>query len=1178
MDRDLLLLWIGWIGLLIVVFECQTMSYDYDALVRQIGQARQTAAAAAAADSTTTSTTASHVERVVGHLDEALQLFQELAAHCPMTPRLWIQYAATVVQRCRAMPLLSAVSAPLSSAVSPVSSPHSIMQQALQQFPGSALLHLYHCYCCDGDGHHLVDEEEDKTNDQDHHPTITTTTTTTATTTNNNNNAPPHPTHKRHALELAIQHLGQGLHGHGSVVATLVASLYLALARLQWQSAHVGGTTTTTTTTLLKKKKNNNNNGNVNGNANHSASNEVQAAQATLIRRALEPLDNDALTTLAQEWECQTNDHDSHTTTTTTTTMTTTMTNTNQTPPFFTPELEARLDRARRWTARNRAQYASYENDLQIALQRQGMVEVLTKTIIKPEDDDDDIAVDWDALIRPSDDNTVTDGSSLLCGMGTGNLDTAKAFVQYAQAVARDAQREWRQALNNNNNNNDDDGDDDDVDRALHPQRSELVLLLYERGIAECPTVERIWLSYLAHVTHCIQFWRQQQESSPEATTTTNTTAMLRIATYASRLESIGQRAVRNCPYSVALVQERLRAHLLQAHVEHTVFDPDLLLEWIQTAWDRKFFVPSGPGTFWTLYATAVRMVTRRILTLLTPRRSKGIRSYDDAEEVVDDRSKTTKTKASSSKPSGDDDDDEEWEETAEQELDDLVDDLDDMYEEIERRMKKCFPSWSQGRALLAMDRAQLTTYLLLPLRRVREGSDENEDDPLAQPVTSIDPALAAWQKATRSCQPPHPDPYLGYIRCFQQVGSMKSPGAVARRIRQTRFLFQTAVHAVGQAKKTPSGAEALLLRDYPTALSELCHAWTEFESLLGSEESLDRAKKAIHKKWEKTVATSHGQSNQRRPIQSRDELGAPALNAGEHEATSQQAQVAGYNQESSSTAKRKPEANLDAGDRPPKRTKRAPLPESNASVKQGENVQEVQEEREERALKASVPAKEVVEIDKSASVVQKPLVHKVRIGKLEYPAHPFTVRISHLSPQTDDMDLVDLLRPKCGAIVHARIIRDKGPPHAHHHDGPAAPKPKSKGWALVQFEERESVEKALALDDVIGLHEKVLRIERSHQPAATLVPPGMHRVNPKGDGKHSKRNEKKREAKAHVDGEDSRQESAKPPSGKAVAAISSETPSAQGEHAGTASGLSVLAFRPRGLQRKEHQKRRLNL
>jgi len=90
-------------------------------------------------------------------------------------------------------------------------------------------------------------------------------------------------------------------------------------------------------------------------------------------------------------------------------------------------------------------------------------------------------------------------------------------------------------------------------------------------------------------------------------------------------------------------------------------------------------------------------------------------------------------------------------------------------------------------------------------------------------------------------------------------------------------------------------------------------------------------------------------------------------------------------------------------------------------------------------------------------------------------------------------MDIVDCFRQEhnCGAIVHARIQREK----ALHSKGKLGT---SKGWALLQFEERESVEKALELDEKLELHGNSLRVERSHIAAVGIVPPGMHRHVPK--------------------------------------------------------------------------------
>ena len=186
----------------------------------------------------------------------------------------------------------------------------------------------------------------------------------------------------------------------------------------------------------------------------------------------------------------------------------------------------------------------------------------------------------------------------------------------------------------------------------------------------------------------------------------------------------------------------------------------------------------------------------------------------------------------------------------------------------------------------------------------------------------------------------------------------------------------------------------------------------------------------------------------------------------------------------------------------------------------------------------------------------KKPHVHKVRVGKMDYPAHPFTVRVTNLAGETEDMDLVDLFRAKCGPIVHAKIIREKS-----HHPG----KHKSKGWGLVQFEDRDSVEKALALNDVIGIHERVVKVDRSHIPAVGLVPPGMHRVKPKGEGKSSKRNQKKRERKMSKDETHEDDASMK----DANAKDDEPKPEVPAKAAATDSA-SILSFRPRGVARRK--------
>ena len=196
-----------------------------------------------------------------------------------------------------------------------------------------------------------------------------------------------------------------------------------------------------------------------------------------------------------------------------------------------------------------------------------------------------------------------------------------------------------------------------------------------------------------------------------------------------------------------------------------------------------------------------------------------------------------------------------------------------------------------------------------------------------------------------------------------------------------------------------------------------------------------------------------------------------------------------------------------------------------------------------------------------------KEIKHKVRIGKLDYPAHPLTVRVSNLASDTSDMDLVDCFRPKCGAIVHARIVREK------HHHGKGA----SRGWGLVQFEEHKSVDEALKLSDVVGIHEKVVNVERSHVPAVSLVPPGMHRVNPKGEGKSSKRNLKRKERKfASADASNAGQSHQPSKLAENQPAIT-DGQKIDEKKPQQSPSIGILAFRPRGVG-KGRRHRKLNL
>lgn len=144
----------------------------------------------------------------------------------------------------------------------------------------------------------------------------------------------------------------------------------------------------------------------------------------------------------------------------------------------------------------------------------------------------------------------------------------------------------------------------------------------------------------------------------------------------------------------------------------------------------------------------------------------------------------------------------------------------------------------------------------------------------------------------------------------------------------------------------------------------------------------------------------------------------------------------------------------------------------------------------------------------------------------------------------------------------------------------------------MIQFEDPLSVEKALELDGAIGLHDKLVAVSRSHVAAAAIVPQGTYRVKPKGEGKHSKRNKRSKEAKTSgsgetlVDSEEAKQSEMSESAGtfdgrtKVVAGDKAESiiPPKSKPEPKTKTDIGALAFRPRGIRGKKHIKVKLDL
>lgn len=706
--------------------------------------------------------------------------------------------------------------------------------------------------------------------------------------------------------------------------------------------------------------------------------------------------------------------------------------------------------------------------------------------------------------------------------MGCGMMQSASSFLNYIQGLFQHIKLLKKQAQKEEKSG-DQEGFKDTTD--LISLFTDFIAPVYERAISECPTVEMLWEKFVKHLMYIFH----DEESS-------NTPA--RRADVLIQLQNITSRAVKNCPYSLKLFSMKMQVVAKEVEAGQKLLEPDDLMKIVSEAVDGKF-LPDRKSHL-DVHLSACRVVKRRILHLVS--KATSSMSYDESERLDKEskkkrrRGEDVELKQFTAPLEGD----------AEQEVHDLIEDLRDMFESTDAFLRKHYTEWTEGRYLLYREKANIEAYICSPL----------VDDC----ARSSEIVVKCFEKLVRIHNPPHPNVWRDYIRYMmgktfveksidddddEQTGKItEMPGMVLGKLRFIRNMYQRALSSLKKPNHTTDLTQSNA--EYSAAMGLLCEEYKHFESMFGSDKSSLAASKLVSKKL---ISIQENGADKGNAISVPDERAQNIPNDSKRK------------REEMSGSRSAAEEGIEG-----------------SSVKRAKVGTIINEDIESKDKGDEVAAPSTNEDDRKKKPVNiwpiKPKPeHVVKIGKLEYPAHPFTVHVANLSSVTMDMDLYDFFRVKCGAIVHVRIFRDKQYGHGRGQT------PKSKCAGLVQFEERESVEKALQISGEFGLHEKLFVVTRSHQPAVGVVPPGMQRINEKGNGKHTKRNVKRKERRgaANKDG-DGNSETLKAENGEGEGSANAKDVAERGKEVKKPSSSNILAFRPRNVGKKGLRKKKVGL
>ena len=1057
--------------------------------------------------------------------------FASLSKHCPMTPLLWMQYAQDTEMLMRGLYSLETSSPDSNQQLmqmqlvqakkEALETSTGILELALSEFPGCSLLHLYYLECVADHVYqcellHLLNAKNEIVGAQEEE----------------------HAFAKYDKLskgfETACQQVGKGVHGNEGMIVSEIYRFYGAFLLARLSLVVKDGKTNKLETNDMDMEVEN------------SHINQREEKALGLLHQ---------LSTLFQQWS-QTpmgegsNDEmmeDLQWLWEEASSMFLSLHNdAGQRAKKQQLEQQQELlwknvDSHRKKTSTLMNLLSSYENDVDVAMGNEAIM--LPRYTLFPQQEQDGKVGDhnglgshvqalqrsnakWDSILLG--DALGTAANRFLFGLG--GAETAQAFSKYASFLQRNFHEVVKKGFRVKG------VDVTPLQDHLATHQISMISSLYERAVSECPAIETIWVSYIHFLRG--EWIRIRAEKKQQ-----NVDSQQQEQALSSALLTTSQRSIRNCPYSLTLFELRMTTLGL---VSLSNLDPDDISSVIQEVSQLGFLNHNREAMLY-LRLVAITVVKRKLLSLIslgsTAVSGNMGKDYDHVEDMNSVASNNRKNKSTAGAVIY-----KTLDPSSLEEAKDLLEDIRDMYDEIDSYLFKSHPKWSEGKALYWNHRATTEAYVLCPIGvALQENNDDDVKDD--SQTTNDNEVIRCFEKLIKAQKPCHPDSWIAYCKYVSSshlhyLGRGDLPtqpdgaAAVPSAIRKTRGLYHKSMSSIRKAGQganeamprgmnlTPSwmgkGIQSMLSwRDYDVALSDLCREYLEFERDFGTEESVSHALTLIRSKladFDYAAATAAVVTTLDDP-------------------------------ENESNGKRKLEtADNGSGTK------------INHQLEVEEDDDKEVNDRSAKKIKVKTDLKQPKKTDG---------VHKVRIGKMEYPAHPFTIHVSNLDKETQDMDLVDKFKVECGPVVHAKILREKVFGRGgHHFHG------ESKCAGLVQFEERMMVEQALQKDGELEIDGKVVKISRSHLPAVGLVPQGCHRVQPKGEGKRSKRNVLKKKSKVEDDAV-GKMECGEEESGRnsnAYAEGKGHTPAKKQQVTSSSpSSLSfdVLSFKPRGVKQK---------